>query len=101
MEHIRQPISILFEDELVTELFSQLLEAVGEKTQILADLSELNSTSKIVTEPQYFAQIEKSLHDQCLIVGNKEVLKGIPALSLSRPLTEEKIEEALASFLAR
>jgi|GEM_PF-1616180 len=95
------PVCVYFEDETITQLFSDLLEARGIHTQILTDLEQMpnGSETKIITEPQFFQFLDKSSHGKCLIVGNKEALRGIAALSLSRPLTEEKIENALAQFL--
>lgn len=93
------PVCIFFEDEDINQIFSELLEARGIHTQILDNLKNLPGQTKIITEPQYFPQLDSSCRDKCLIVGNKDALQGISALSLSRPLTEEKIEQALSQLL--
>ncbi len=93
-------VSIFFEDDTITHIFSQLLEVRGVKTCVLNDISEFNGQTKIITEPRYFPMLDKSCHTRCLVIGNKDTLHNISALSLSRPLTEEKIETALSQFLS-
>jgi hypothetical protein len=94
-------VSICFADPMINHLFSELLEARGVRTRIVSDITEAVKETKIITEPQFFPDLEPSQRTSCLIVGNKESLKEVEALSLSRPLTEEKIESALADFLKR
>ena len=96
-----QPVCIYFEDETINEIFSALLEARGIPTRILEKIQDIEGDTRIITEPRFFPLLDKCYHSKCLIVGNKDVLQNINALSLSRPLTEEKIEDALSRFLGR
>jgi len=92
-------VSICFADPTINDLFSALLEARGVKTAIVTTVDQAPKETKIITEPQFFPQLDAERHNACLVVGNKESLKNLNVLSLSRPLTEEKIETALAQFL--
>lgn len=94
-------VSICFADPTITYLFSELLQARGVQTQIVEDPASLSDVARVITEPQFFSRVPASARSYCLVVGNKDSLKGLEALQLSRPLTEEKIETALASFLSR
>jgi hypothetical protein len=96
-----KPVAIFFQDETINEIFSALLEVRGVPTCIIGGLEELDSEARIITEPYFFSRLQESQHDRCLVVGNKDVLQNIKALSLSRPLTEEKVEEALSLFLGK
>lgn len=92
-------VSICFADPVINHLFSELLEARGVKTAIVPSVDAAAKETKIITEPQFLPDVEVSRRSTCLVVGNKESLKNLDVLSLSRPLTEEKIETALAQFL--
>ncbi|MBN8549547.1 MAG: hypothetical protein J0M12_09550 [Deltaproteobacteria bacterium] len=94
-------VSICFADPMINHLFSELLEARGVKTAIVPTIEAAARETKIITEPQFFPDIETTRHGECLVVGNKESLKSLNVLSLSRPLTEEKIESALEQFLSK
>jgi hypothetical protein len=94
-----RPVYICFEDETINDVFSQLLEARGIRTLILDEISQAPADAKVVTEPRYFTSLPESCQSKCLIVGNKESLKAIQAVCLSRPLTEEKVEAALSQFV--
>lgn len=93
------PVAIFFQDPTITELFSELIAVRGVPTLSLNSLDRLSPGTKIVTEAGQFPRLSPSYHDKCLIVGNKESLEGLNVLTLSRPLTEEKIETALGQFL--
>lgn len=95
----RPQVHICFEDETINEIFSQLLEARGYRTKILAQIEDLKDGAHVITEPRFFHKLDKTCHERCLVIGNKDALRSITALSLSRPLTEEKIEQALSQFL--
>jgi len=82
-------------------LFSELLEVRGVHTKIAESPQTVPLNTRVITEIQYFSELPKECRMQCLVVGNKDALRGIDALTLSRPLTEEKIESALAAFLQR
>ena len=94
------PVCIYFEDESINAIFSELLEARGIHTRILAAANEMQGQTRIITEPRYFPYVDESSYCRCLVIGNKESLRGLTAVTLSRPLTEEKIETALRQFLA-
>lgn len=93
-------VSICFEDPTINLLFSELLEVRGIRTHILAGILDFTGVNKIVTEPQFYPCLDSEQRQRCLIVGNKDALRelkdGIP---LSRPLTEDKVEEAISQFL--
>jgi hypothetical protein len=93
-------VSICFEDPTINLLFSELLEVRGIRTHILESIEHFSGSSKLVTEPQYYSSLASDQRQRCLIVGNKDALRelkdGVP---LSRPLTEDKIEEAIRQFL--
>ncbi len=96
----KQPVvSIYFEETEINLLFSELLRAKGLRTRILSSAEEADGFTKIITEPQYFPDLPAPYKKDCLVVGNKESLKGISGVHLSRPLTEAKIEQALLEFL--
>lgn len=92
-------VCVCFENGLISALFADLLEGRGVKTRVLTDIAECRGEARIITESQYYPLLPTSCRDTCLVVGNREVLKGITALTLAQPLTEEKIEEALSRFL--
>lgn len=94
-------ISICFEEEEINHLFSDLLRSRGVRTRILSDVREADGETKIITEPQYFPNLAEAYRTSCLIVGNKETLRGLSGVLLSRPLTEAKIEFAIETFLDR
>lgn len=94
-----QHVTICFEKDTISELFSELLRARGIKTRIITSLNEAQGETKIITEPQYMPKLPNEYKLECLIVGNKESLKGLPGVQLSRPLTEQKIEAAFSRFL--
>jgi len=81
---------------MIGELFSELLKSRGISTRILSRPEEFSELAPHITEPQFFRAAASA---RCLVVGNKETLKGLDAVILSRPLTEEKIEQALSEFL--
>ena len=93
------PIAILFEDPKINLLIAGLLNARGFQTRIIEGAADLSADEKVVTEPQYFSQLPRRLKKSCLLIGNREALDGADAITLARPLTEEKIEEAIGEFL--
>ena len=92
-------VSICFEDDGINQLFADLFEVRGVKTHILRNILEFMGDTKLVTEPQFYSLLGEEHRSKCLLVGNKEALKGLHAISLSRPLTEVKVESALNQFL--
>lgn len=100
IKHTNLPVvSICFEEAEINILFSELLRSRGVPTRILPSVKEAAGNTKIITEPQYFPNIPESYKTSCLIVGNKDSLKGLSGVLLSRPLTESKIEMAIEKFL--
>jgi len=94
-------VSICFADSTINLLFSQLLEVRGISTEILDNIKQVSGNTKIITEPQFFSSLDEKYHQQCLLVGNKGILQAFSTLSLSRPLTEGKVEAALTLFLEK
>ncbi len=95
------PVTIYFQDPTITELFSDLIAVRGVPTRPLSSLDGLAPGTKIITEVGEFQKLAPGSYDKCLIVGNKDALEGLEVLTLSRPLTEEKIESALNQFLRK
>ena len=93
-------VSLCFLDQAVTRIFAALLQARGIPVQVLGSIVELQEESLVITEPAYYSMVRPSHQGRCLIVGNPEALEKITDLSLRRPLSEEKIENALAALLA-
>jgi hypothetical protein len=93
-----EPIFIWFEDDLISYLFATLLQARGVQTAEVRDLRECSARSRIVTEPQYLPHLTDEQRRSCLLVGSEDHRVGL--VSLTRPLTEEKIDRALSRFLA-
>ena len=80
-------------------LISSLLQSRGVRTHIINSIEQLNGYSKLVTEPQFFYRLPKRPPQSCLLIGNQNALEGAEAVTLSRPLTESKIELAINKFL--
>lgn len=93
-------VGIYFEEHAINELFSELLRARGVRTVVLDDVQTVPRGTRIITEPQFFDALRPDQRTSCLVVGNKDSLQRIDALSLSRPLTETKVEKALLEFLS-
>jgi len=93
-------IAICFAEKEITELFAALIEARGGRASIVGGVKEASRYTKIITEPKYLPEIPVSLHSACLIVGNPEAIGDSKAITLSRPLTELKVERAIARLFA-
>lgn len=93
------PVCILFSDGVINELFAELLSVRGVDACIVHSMEGVPENARIITEPHFFPEIPPTMRHHCLIVGNREALKGLPTYALSRPLTEEKIETALGQLL--
>lgn len=95
-------VCVCFHEHLISCLFADLLEARGVPTKIVNCLTNPRQVTKIITEPQYFVTLSAEQQQHCLVVGTPESLafcaqNGVN--TLSRPLTEEKIDTALANLL--
>jgi hypothetical protein len=93
-------VAVCFADEAINHVFAALLEARGVPTLVTHDLKSLAGAVKVITEPQFFPALPNRFHAQTLVVGNPGTLAAEPVQTLSRPLTEIKIERALARFLS-
>jgi hypothetical protein len=93
-------VAVLFEEPEITNLFSTLINSHGIKTRIIKSAQELLENERIVTEPQYLAQIPEDRRKNSLLIGNKEALASAPGITLARPLTENKIIQAIHEFLS-
>jgi len=94
------PVTVCFQDSKIGLLFAELISASGLQTRLLRDIRDFDGRTRIITEPYFFPRIPEECHGQCLVVGDRESLKGVSALCLCRPLTEEKVETALSRFLS-
>ncbi len=90
--------SILFADDDINDLFAELLQSHGVETHIVAEVGQIPSSDKIVTEPQFLHRFDPSMLNRCLVVGNRRNDESTAAVWLSRPLTEKKIEAAFQSL---
>ena len=94
-----QDITILFSDKVITNLFTQLLKTKGVHPKPITSIEELDENEKIITEPLYYKHLSPALQEHCLLLTSKKE-KGLPGICLTQPLTERKIETALATFLS-
>lgn len=93
-------VAILFADPVVTELFSELLDACGATPRIVQSVSSIPANARVVTEPQFYKALPRAYRRTCLLVGDTRSTGHNRALCLSQPLTEEKIEAALQTLLS-
>lgn len=92
-------VAVLFADPMITYLFASLLQARGVQTQVVHDADEVDESIKVITEPQYYSQLPPAAQRHCLLVCSKEPTES-DVICLSQPLTEDKVEAALARFLS-
>lgn len=92
------PVAICFQDQLITNLFAELLRAHGHTSRIIKDIGEVTAGTKVITEPLFLSSLPPASHPFCLLVADAEALEGYSGRSLVRPLTEEKVERALSQF---
>jgi hypothetical protein len=94
-------VAVCFQDIEIAEVFAELVACMGAQAEVVEDLASIDRAelSKVVTEPMYFQDLPERLQQSCLLVGNKEVLSRFSTPTLSRPLTEEKVTNALGDFL--
>lgn len=96
-----RPVALLFADHQITELFSELLQSRGIRTRAITSTELLPPESRIITEPQFLSTLTPAARSRCLVVGASADLCDPGILSLSRPLTEEKVEFALRQLLGQ
>ena len=93
---------VCFHEHLISCLFADLLESRGVPAKIVSGLIEPDQLTRIITEPKYFVTLSPDQQRHCLIVGTPESLapyRGNGTNTLARPLSEEKIDTALAQLL--
>ncbi len=95
----RTPVNIIFDNPGITSLFSELVESMGVSTSQLRELSEIQEDTQIITEPNFFRALSEEQKLRCLVVGETGGLLPEPPASISQPLTQQKVEEALSRFL--
>lgn len=96
------PVAVCFLDREINQIFAELLNARGVETFITEDLATLSGEVRIITEPGAMHRLDPKHHQRCLVVTNcSSDTQSLGSLSLSRPLTEQKIERALAELLSR
>ncbi len=93
-------VAICFHDPVINQVFAELLEARGVSAKVVENLKEIGEKERIITEPRYLEQLNKRFLANCLVVGYRRPSTEEPFRSLSQPLTEQKIEQALAELLS-
>jgi hypothetical protein len=93
------PVSVCFADRRIGELFIELLRARGVCAESIEDFGVLAAETRIITEPSFLPALPQCLLPRTLLVGNCSPASAGTALVLTRPLTEDKVERALRSFL--
>lgn len=92
-------VCILFEDPSINKIFAQLLISRGFQPRIVNDVDEIEEHEKIISEANFFVCLDPSAQERCMIVGESNGLENIAPICLTRPLTEEKVEAALAELV--
>ena len=95
----KNTIGLFFHNHQVCEAFEMLIEAMGKETQIIETFEDINTTEKLITEPSIYCTIPDSAKNTCLVIGRESERDTVPAPFISQPLTSEKIECNLRSFL--
>ena len=91
-------IGIYFHNRDIGMLFAELLMSRGIQTRLLDTLEDLGN-AKIITEPRFYNDLNPANRRRALVVGGLAPLRGHQGATLLQPLTEEKVEAALAQFL--
>lgn len=92
-------VAVCFRDPTINNLFADLLEVRGIRAQIFTEIYDVDQTTKIITEPIFIPDLTPSQIKKCLVVGNREAVQDLSAVTLTRPLTEDKIDAAISAFL--
>ena len=93
-------IAVCFQQPEISELFAELLRMRGADVLVTEHLSDLEPSAKVVTEPHFFPTLASTLHSKCLLVTNRSSDAPTGIATLVRPLTLEKIEQALSRLVA-
>lgn len=83
---------------MIAYLFSCLIEGRGLRAFLVTSPDECREELRIVTESKFYHKLDNNQRQRCLVVSNHD---GVPVsgIHLTRPLTEDKIEEAFTRFL--
>lgn len=92
-------IGVCFLDRSIGLLFAALLEARGIHARSVRSPLDLAPQSRLITEAHFVPALTAEQLKQCLVVGEPDQLQRLEVLGLSRPLTEDKVEDALSAFL--
>lgn len=93
------PIAICFEEPEIALLFAELVEAHGFQSAIYEDADSTTTATHIITEPYIFDRLPEWAQKNCLVVSDRSNERNKAAVTLVRPLEENKIETAFALFL--
>lgn len=92
-------VGIFFHDRTISAVFGELLASRGVQASLLSTRGELTQHTSVVTEARYYQFLSPTQRATSLIVGDEKSLKEVEAITLEQPLTEAKVESALAQFL--
>lgn len=91
-------VYILFEDPAIKNVFAQLLTARGCHAEAVDDIAEIQPDAKVISEANFFIHFSRETQNRCLVVGDNTGIEQLAPVCLTRPLTEEKVEQALEEF---
>ncbi len=101
MTTANQPISLLFLNGDIADVFGELVESYGFKAELIKSELDLSENQKIITEPLYYRSLSDAHKENCLVIGNKQAEESVSCPFISQPLTPEKVERGLNEFLGR
>ncbi len=93
-------VAVLFEEKEISDLVSILISSHGFKTRKIQPGEEIQNNERVVTEPQFITYIPEDKKQNSLLIGNKDTLAQAPGIKLARPLTEDKVLNAIHEFLS-
>jgi hypothetical protein len=94
-----RPIFICFEHPEISLLFQSLINSMGFVTRCIAHPQHCLPLGRLITEPKFFENLPTQCKANCLVVGDREVVRKLSTLYLDTPLTENKIRKAIQAFL--
>lgn len=93
-----QKIAVYFECPEISYLFSSIASIHGAEPVITDNFSDCD---RVITEAKFYEELPLILRgSNCLLVGEKKTNLPHIALSLTRPLNQNKIEKALNRLLS-